>query len=130
MQNKRKEDSRWRRAWVAGAWALATLFAAETKIASADIYTYVDKDGVTHFTNVAKKGEQWKVYLKGNASKKSATSGPSGAITPYRSPNGGGADRYTRYDTVIREAAAYYQIPEALVRAVIKVESDFDPAAR
>jgi soluble lytic murein transglycosylase-like protein len=34
-----------------------------------------------------------------------------------------------RYDGFIREAAALYQIPEALVRAVIKVESNFDPRA-
>src|SRR6185312_14195980 len=30
---------------------------------------------------------------------------------------------------VIREAATLYQIPEELVRAVIKVESDYDPRA-
>jgi soluble lytic murein transglycosylase-like protein len=33
------------------------------------------------------------------------------------------------YDAYIREAAALYQIPEALVRAVIRVESNFDPRA-
>ena len=38
-------------------------------------------------------------------------------------------ERYTRYDAFIREAATLYQIPEPLVRAVIRVESDFDPRA-
>ncbi len=38
-------------------------------------------------------------------------------------------ERYTRYDSWIREAATLYQIPEALIRAVIRVESDFDPRA-
>jgi soluble lytic murein transglycosylase-like protein len=38
-------------------------------------------------------------------------------------------ERYNRYDQHIREAAALYQIPVELVRAVIKVESDFDPRA-
>jgi soluble lytic murein transglycosylase-like protein len=38
-------------------------------------------------------------------------------------------ERYTRYDQWIREAASLYQIPEALIRAVIRVESDFDPRA-
>jgi soluble lytic murein transglycosylase-like protein len=38
-------------------------------------------------------------------------------------------ERYTRYDSFIREAATLYQIPEPLVRAVIRVESDFDPRA-
>jgi soluble lytic murein transglycosylase-like protein len=34
-----------------------------------------------------------------------------------------------QYDEYIRQAAALYQIPEALVRAVITVESGFDPRA-
>jgi soluble lytic murein transglycosylase-like protein len=36
-------------------------------------------------------------------------------------------DRYVRYDTIITEASRLYAIPEALLRAVIKVESDYDP---
>jgi soluble lytic murein transglycosylase-like protein len=35
--------------------------------------------------------------------------------------------RYTRYDQWIREAATLYQIPEQLVRAIIRCESDYDP---
>jgi soluble lytic murein transglycosylase-like protein len=37
--------------------------------------------------------------------------------------------RFSRYDEHIRQASALYQIPEQLVRAVIKVESDYDPRA-
>ena len=37
--------------------------------------------------------------------------------------------RYTRYDDWIREAATLYQIPEQLVRAIIRCESDYDPRA-
>ncbi|MFH0900879.1 MAG: lytic transglycosylase domain-containing protein [Pseudomonadota bacterium] len=37
------------------------------------------------------------------------------------------SERHRRYDSLIREAIDLYQIPEALVRAVIKVESDYDP---
>jgi len=36
-------------------------------------------------------------------------------------------DRYRRYDAYIAEAAQLYAIPEALIRAVIRVESDYDP---
>jgi soluble lytic murein transglycosylase-like protein len=39
-----------------------------------------------------------------------------------RDPN-----RYRRYDTIIAEASQLYAIPEPLIRAVIKVESDYDP---
>jgi soluble lytic murein transglycosylase-like protein len=42
-------------------------------------------------------------------------------------PEPGAAKRATRYDDYIREAARLYRIPEALIRAVIKVESNFDP---
>src|SRR5262245_41339755 len=44
-------------------------------------------------------------------------------------PHDSSPERYSRYDQHIREAATLYQIPEELVRAVIKVESDFDPRA-
>ena len=37
--------------------------------------------------------------------------------------------RYTRYDDWIREAATLYQIPDPLVRAIIRCESDYDPRA-
>jgi soluble lytic murein transglycosylase-like protein len=44
-------------------------------------------------------------------------------------PSDTSPERFTRYDLYIRQAATLYQIPEELVRAVIKVESDFDPRA-
>jgi len=94
--------------------------------AGADIYSYVDENGVLHFTNQASsksKSEPWKLYAKSKDQK-------SGGIGfPPRAFGGGGVDRYTRYDELIREAAAYYQLPEAFVRAVMKVESDYDPTA-
>lgn len=36
-------------------------------------------------------------------------------------------ERFVKYDEWVQQAAALYQIPVALVRAVIKTESDFDP---
>jgi len=35
--------------------------------------------------------------------------------------------RYSRYDQDIRDGQAFYGIPEAFMRAVIKTESDYDP---
>ncbi|HVJ92256.1 MAG TPA: lytic transglycosylase domain-containing protein, partial [Labilithrix sp.] len=49
-------------------------------------------------------------------------------VVPF-APQDRDLGRYTRYDEHIRQAAALYQIPEQLVRAVIKVESDYDPRA-
>ncbi len=88
--------------------------------ASADIYSYTDAQGVMHFTNRAGNNKAFKLYLRGNDSKRGGT-----GISPIESD----PTRYTRFDAWIHEAALLYQIPEQLVRAVIKVESDFDPRA-
>jgi hypothetical protein len=92
--------------------------------ADADIFQYVDADGVVHFTNVPSKGDPWKLYAKA----KDGKAAPGGGFKPHPF-GGGGVDRYSRFDDAIREAAGYYQLPEAFVRAIIKVESDFDPTA-
>jgi soluble lytic murein transglycosylase-like protein len=86
--------------------------------ARADIYQYTDKDGVVHFSTGKPQDPQAKVVIK-SAPPKAAAFAPQD-----RDPS-----RYTRFDEWIRQAAALYQIPEQLVRAVIKVESDYDPRA-
>jgi soluble lytic murein transglycosylase-like protein len=80
----------------------------------ADIYKTVGPDGVISFTSSPKKGG--KLYAR--------TEPPDVHMPSDASPG-----RRDRYDEHIRQAAALYQIPEELVRAVIKVESDFDPRA-
>jgi soluble lytic murein transglycosylase-like protein len=90
----------------------ATIIPASSR---ADIYQSVGADGVVSFTNSRSQGSR--LYQK-TASK-----------APVFMPADTSPERYTRYDSFIREAAALYQIPEALVRAVIRVESDFDPRA-
>lgn len=86
--------------------------------AHADIYRYVDKDGVIHFSNTSKRG---KLVAPGRRGKNTGAKASVSQSNVDRNP----AD----YDAYIREAASLYQIPEALVRAVIRVESNFDPRA-
>jgi soluble lytic murein transglycosylase-like protein len=81
----------------------------------ADIYQSVGPDGVVSFTNTKAPGA--KLYQK------------TQARAQVFLPADTSPERYTRYDSWIREAATLYQIPEALIRAVIRVESDFDPRA-
>ena len=88
--------------------------------AAADIYQYTDADGVIHFTNT-RPGDARARVLKEGAARRFA-----GASVP---PQDRDPARFTRYDDWIREAATLYQIPEQLVRAIIKVESDYDPRA-
>jgi soluble lytic murein transglycosylase-like protein len=103
--------------------------------AAADIFSYEDKQGVIHFTNVPPTGgarSRWKVLYKTGPGKASAISGASSSgcrvsradVIPARDRD---PTRYARYDPYIREASQLYAIPEPLIRAVIKVESDYDP---
>jgi soluble lytic murein transglycosylase-like protein len=95
--------------------------------AAADIYQYVDPDGTIHFTNQRPANPAAKVYMK-TMTPAGAPGTPRPGVVPF-SPQDRDPGRYTRYDEHIRQAAALYQIPEQLVRAVIKVESDYDPRA-
>jgi soluble lytic murein transglycosylase-like protein len=84
-------------------------------VARADIYQTVDEDGVIVFTSKPRPGSK-KVAVD--------SSSPSVSLPKDVSP-----ERFHRYDAFIREAATLYQIPEELVRAVILVESNYDPRA-
>ncbi len=95
-----------------------TLFAPVTE---GNIYTYTDKDGVIHFTNIKPAGKRFKVFLK-TPEKRKAKSGVVPVPAKDKSP-----ERFFRYDVHISEASDLYLIPRALIKAVIKVESDFDP---
>jgi soluble lytic murein transglycosylase-like protein len=91
----------------------------------ADIYSYVDRDGTMHFTNVPSGDGRFRLYMKSKEGGKHRGAIGTGSVPPSDSSD----ERFSRYSDVIREAAALYQIPEELVRAVIKVESDYDPRA-
>lgn len=88
-------------------------------VADADIYKSVDENGVIQFTNKPSKNSR----LVAKKPKRKVRE-----IAPFM-PSDRSPARFTRYDSYIRQAATLYQIPEELVRAVIKVESDFDPRA-
>ncbi len=90
--------------------------------AAADIYTYKDADGTVHISNKAPSGSGAKVI---KAPKRKGSQAAFVAIMP----SDGSSSRFTRYDEWIHQAAALYQIPEPLVRAIIKCESDYDPRA-
>ena len=93
--------------------------------ASADIYVFTDENGVMHFSNFKRPGA--KLYIKSRSrSTKKGRARPG--VTPVP-PSDRSLERFTRYDRTIREAATLYQIPVELIRAVIKVESDYDPRA-
>lgn len=95
-----------------GALRLGTLgfavFAAGTT--RADIHQF-EHDGIIEFSNMKPGG---KLVVREDRRR------PTGTVSTG-DPG--------RYDEYIRQAAGLYQIPEELVRAVIQVESGFDPHA-
>ena len=106
------------------ALGLFSVVAAITPAASADIYMSKDAEGNLSFTNRKPENGSATVYMKTSPS--AAT--PRAGVTPF-APQDRDVTRYNRYDEFIRQAATLYQIPEQLVRAVMKVESDYDPRA-
>jgi hypothetical protein len=96
--------------------------------AAADIYQYVDAEGVVHFTNNKPSQAGAKLYMKSTTPQAAAPGMARPGVMPF-APQDRDPSRYTRFDEYIRQASALYQIPEQLVRAVIKVESDYDARA-
>jgi hypothetical protein len=80
-------------------------------------------DGTFEFTNLRPSGSRWKVLFKTGPGKAAAERGPSDLV-PARDSSSG---RFSRYDQHIRDQQAFFGIPQALMRAVIKTESDYDP---
>ncbi len=78
--------------------------------ARADIYYYRDKDGVRHFTNVP-TSPAYRIFIRHD---------PRRRYSAYTTE---------AYDSHISAAALENDLAFALVKAIIKVESDFDPRA-
>jgi hypothetical protein len=89
--------------------------------ARADIFQFTDADGVLHFTNVQPHGNGWRRTYRGDSQSKTAGSGYE-----ERKPD---PDRMRLFEPHIREAAQLYQLPEAFIRAIVMVESNFFPDA-
>jgi soluble lytic murein transglycosylase-like protein len=106
------------RCWLLACAALGLLFVPGS--GRADIYRYVDRDGVIHYTNVQQGGRGWQQIYRGGRKIGPALGQRSGA---GRSD----PERFSRYDAHIREGALLYQLPESFIRAVMTVESNFHP---
>jgi soluble lytic murein transglycosylase-like protein len=100
-------------------------------MAAADIYSYTDRDGVVHFTNIkprGKAGARWKRVGDDEAVGKAAARRGACARCDRVPARDRSPERFARFDGFIHEASMLYAIPVPLIRAVIRVESDYDPA--
>ncbi|MCC6751198.1 MAG: lytic transglycosylase domain-containing protein [Deltaproteobacteria bacterium] len=106
----------------AAARLLLLVLSLSPSAARADIYSYIDGEGVVHFTNIPRPGRKWKRVMRTGP-------GKARALHAERRSARLPSDRTARHAETIRQAAELYHIPEPLIRAVIRVESDYDPHA-
>jgi soluble lytic murein transglycosylase-like protein len=88
-------------------------------LAHADIFAFTDSNGVTHFSNVP-SDSRFKLLI-------AASPDPAAAVAPGKKVDW--LARSAKYDQAIAGAAKANTIQAALVRAVIVVESGFNPHA-
>jgi soluble lytic murein transglycosylase-like protein len=93
------------------------LFVTAAGLARADIYTFTDGSGVTHYSNVPVDPRYMRLISEPL----------SDAV--LAAPTTGWRNRAAAYSDLINEAAHRAKINPALLRAVIAVESAFDPQA-
>jgi len=89
---------------------LAAIVWSMASPALADIYMYIDSMGVLHFTNTPTSSD-YKLYIKER---------PKPRPPPHTTK---------KFDPFIREASDKHGIEFYLLKALIKVESDFNPTA-
>ncbi len=90
--------------------ALVVLFVVVLPV-QADIYRYIDENGVMHFTNTPTSSiQQYRLFLKEKSK-----------VTRWYSSE--------KYDDLISDASERSGVSFPLLKAIIKAESDFDPHA-
>lgn len=107
---------------------VACLLSGATAPARADIYRCKRSDGTLHYTNIREPGRRCQLVVRGTKKSKAKASSKSRSGAAKAGGNGSkDTARYRRYDGLIIEAARLYQLPEPFIRAVMRVESDFNP---
>ena len=95
-------------------FVFSAIFILTTVISSvhADIYMYIDENGVMHFTNAPTSNQHdYRVYIKEKTSVSEKFYNTS------------------KYDHFISDASREFGVDSRLLKAMIKAESDFDPQA-
>jgi soluble lytic murein transglycosylase-like protein len=94
------------------------LFSAD--ISMAGIYRYIDENGVIHFTNCP-RDPKFQLYIR--ESKEDV-----GIVPPSPEPSFSPVDS-KNFDSIISEFSKKYQIEFAIIKAMIRAESGFNPKA-
>jgi soluble lytic murein transglycosylase-like protein len=86
----------------------------------AGIYKWVDEDGVIHFTNCP-RDPRFKLYIRESKDDVGGTEKEQAPVSDAKDP--------TAFDPLIQEFSKKYNVDFALVKAMIRVESGFNPLA-
>ena len=87
--------------------------------ASAGIYRYEDENGVIHFTNCP-RDPKFKLYIRESKEDVGEELTKTASLSPVDSKN---------YDLLISEFSRKYGVDFALIKAIIRAESGFNPKA-
>ncbi len=90
------------------------------RISNAGIYRWVDENGTIHFTNCPREAK-YKLHIR--ESKDDVGEAENDLIPANPSKNA------TTFDHLIQEFSRKYEVDYALVKAIIKAESGFNPLA-
>lgn len=85
----------------------------------AGIYRYIDENGVIHFTNCP-RDPKFKLYIR-ESKEDVGGDNQSSTISYIKDSN--------QYDSLISEYSKKYQVDFALIKAIIRAESGFNPLA-
>ena len=113
---------------------LALLLAAPA--ARADVYGYIDADGMAHFSPV-KIDERYQLFVRGDqqfdsAQFSTAPAAPIAVVAGRRSPLFLYLVQHPnlkKYEPLLNQAAADFSLEPALLKAIMAAESGFNPAA-
>jgi len=87
----------------------------------ADIYRYEDEKGVVHFANHP-RNPHFKLYIRDKKEKGEGMADISAGFVSSGLV-------HNNYDSLISEVSRKYQVDFALIKAIIRVESGFNPTA-
>ena len=110
----RKEKNRLLRPgliWAAFLFGFGVLGLTASSDSWADIYKYIDQDGVVHFSNVPSSNGKWVLVIREKRVQFNL------------------GENFKKYEPEIWKASQRYSVDYHLVRAVIKAESNFNPNA-
>jgi soluble lytic murein transglycosylase-like protein len=104
---------------------LAALLAGPALAGAEEVYSYVDADGVLHFSNAPSDKRYRRVNRTGGSPMYHKPTAQARA-RPFAAPGGSKLERFREH---VRTAAERYRLPEKLLLAVMAVESNYDPRA-